>query len=362
MATALTLSAPVGYVGTAVQPNGPFVGVNANQRQVMRYSFTTPANGIVTSLTFNTTFRYLDSGGANNTYYVRFKVTEDSESYINAGSGYAYDGSVSLQGAYDVAKSCTIAGLALSPNKTYYLWLFPGEDYYFVRFCYDNNGKDVSTLTAEVAAGYRLTISAGTGSTITVNRISSVSGATGAIPDGGTVYAGDVLKISFGVSEGYNLGSHTVNNSTFTSGGTHTVTGAVAVRSTATVKSFKLTITRGEGTTVTVTRTDSPKGGASTGELSDGATLYYSDVLVLTFAAADGFEKPRATINGTAKDSGSSHTVTGAVTVVTAAEKKTPESCVFIGGVAYDVYVGDGEAWIPYDVYVGNGTSWDLCG
>ena len=29
MATALTLSAPVGYAGTAVQPNGPFVGVNA---------------------------------------------------------------------------------------------------------------------------------------------------------------------------------------------------------------------------------------------------------------------------------------------------------------------------------------------
>jgi hypothetical protein len=150
MATKLTLSSPIGYVAGAQQTSGPLVGFQNNQNNVLRYSFTTPKNEIVKSLTFATTFRHIDAGSASATYYVRVKVTDSATSHINAGAGAGYDASFSLSGAAgDVAKSCTISGLELKQNTTYYIYLFPGETYYFVKFCYDNNGKDLASLTAE---------------------------------------------------------------------------------------------------------------------------------------------------------------------------------------------------------------------
>lgn len=96
-----------------------------------------------------------------------------------------------------------------------------------------------------------LSISAGTGSTVSVTRSGTVLSA------GANLWYGQSLVITFGASTGYTLNAHTVNGSTFTSGGTHTVTGNVAVVATAT-RSIS-TISTGNGTfgvaqTITVTR------------------------------------------------------------------------------------------------------------
>lgn len=98
---------------------------------------------------------------------------------------------------------------------------------------------------------YTLSISAGTGSSITVKRGSTT------LSNGATITYGDVLTITFAASTGYSLGAHTVNGNTFTSGGTHTVSGAVSVASTA--SPIKSTISAPNGTfgsklTITVTR------------------------------------------------------------------------------------------------------------
>ena len=85
-----------------------------------------------------------------------------------------------------------------------------------------------ATLQLSENTSYALSISTGAGAVATVTR----SGT--ALSNGTTIRYGDVLTISFGASTGYALASHTVNGSTFSSGGTHTVTGNVTVAATAT--------------------------------------------------------------------------------------------------------------------------------
>lgn len=113
--------------------------------------------------------------------------------------------------------------------------------YFGITLYRQTDGKTMSasvTTTVElttITQPYTLSISAGTGSEITVNRTSSpTAGASaGVLDDGANVYAGDVLKISATPSSGYEIASLTVNGSEFTSGESHTVTGAVSVVSTA---------------------------------------------------------------------------------------------------------------------------------
>lgn len=185
---------------------------------------------------------------------------------------------------------------------------------------------DESTTAAVASATARtLSISAGTGSSITVTRQSSPWAATGKLT-GGTVYDGDVLKISFAALTGYALGTHTVNGGSFTSGGTHTVSANVTVVSTATLKSYTLTIDADSHAAVTVTR-----GGAA---LASGAAIKHFDVLAVTVSARSGYEVSAADINGTAisPDVEASHTVSGPVTITVLTEAM-PGVLLDVGGV-----------------------------
>lgn len=174
---------------------------------------------------------------------------------------------------------------------------------------YHTYPDESTTATVANATARSLSISAGTGSSVTVVRHSSPWVATGSISNGAAVYDGDVLKIDFSASTGYNLSVRTVNGSTFTSGGTHTVSGNVTVVSRATVKSYTLTITADSHALVTVTR-----GGEA---LSNGAEINHFDLLSVTASAVSGYKVSAADINGTAISPGTavSHTVSGPVTV-----------------------------------------------
>ena len=111
--------------------------------------------------------------------------------------------------------------------------------------------QDIETI-------YTLSVSAGTGSTITVNRTSPANNAgTGALSNGTKIYAGDVLTISFAAASNYQLFTHTVNGSTFTSGGTKTVSGNVSVAATAQPLASDVAATDaniGSVSTITVTK------------------------------------------------------------------------------------------------------------
>lgn len=174
---------------------------------------------------------------------------------------------------------------------------------------YHSYPDESTTATVANATARSISISAGTGSSISVTRQSSPWVSTGSISNGATVYDGDVLKIDFNVSTGYNLSVRTVNGSTFASGGTHTVSGNVTVVSRATVKSYTLTITADSHALVTVTR-----GGEA---LSNGAEINHFDLLSVTASAVSGYKVSAADINGTAIIPGTavSHTVSGPVTV-----------------------------------------------
>lgn len=295
--------------------------------------------------------------------------------------------------AYDTTNTITVDASAIKPNTTYYLVLWAGDKVTGYGQGMGLEGIKASTPSATLTYydNYKLNISQGTGSIVTVK---NSSGQT--LSNGATITYGDVLTISFGASTGYNLRTHTVNGYTFTSGGTHTVTGDVSVVATASLKSFILSISAGTGVSVVVTRggtrlsngatiyygdslvvsfsantgyyltatshsngstitvtgnvsvsasaavlsydlsisagtgsgitvkrTSSPLQGAPTGVLSNGAAIYYSDVLIVSFSVSTGYNLGAHTVNGSAFTSGGSHTVTGNVSVASTANLKT---------------------------------------
>ena len=371
--------------------------------------------------------------GTNISYSVTINGSVVASGYIpdyNGATKNICSGTTTVTHNVGGAKSITIAFAVNDRDEESYT-------------CGDASASGTMALTTISIASYTLSISAGTGSTITVNRTSSPKkgAATGNLSNGATVYYSDVLKISFGAGTNYDLGTHTVNGSTFTSGSSHTVTKAVSVVATATGKTYTITynanggsgtmanttytyatsgtvslrentftrtgytflgwslsstattasytdgqnwnrsngnnytlyavwklntytlsISAGTGSTVTVDRTSSPKGGASTGSLNSGAIIYYSDVLNITFGAESGYEIETHTVNGSTFASGDSHTVTSAVVVVATAKQM---GLVLVYGEAsfqkYLIYIYNGADWDMYIPYVYDGAAWILC-
>ena len=200
---------------------------------------------------------------------------------------------------------------------------------------------------------FTLTLSAGTGANIGVNRTSSPTGqGTGWLSSGAAIYAGDVLQITGSADTGYAFGGLTVNGTGFSSGGSVTVSGNVTVAASASLKTYGLTISPAAGSWITVTR-----GGTA---LSNGATIYHFDTLVVTAGADSGHELTGLTVNGAAFNSGGSVTVSGNVTVVTTTKQMGGG---IIGGEKYLPMVGgaDGKP-VRYLPMVGaaDGSQWIL--
>ena len=139
------------------------------------------------------------------------------------------------------------------------------------------------------ANSYKATWTVPTGVTITVKRTSSpyANASTGTLSSGATVYHGDVLSVTYSANPGYTLsgkGSTSI-----------TVTGNVTssqIYASATVNSYTAKWTVPTGVTITVKRTSSPNANASIGTLSSGATgatVYYGDVLSVTYSANTGY-------------------------------------------------------------------------
>ena len=125
-----------------------------------------------------------------------------------------------------------------------------------------------------------------TGVTIIVNRTSSPSAnaSTGTISNGATVFYGDVLSITYTASAGYSISSKGATSITVTGNVTEKDIFAIP-----TVNSYTASWNTPANVTIVVKRTSSPYAKASIGTLSSGATVYYGDVLSVTYAAATGY-------------------------------------------------------------------------
>lgn len=200
---------------------------------------------------------------------------------------------------------------------------------------------------------FTLSISQGTGSTISVKR----SGTT--LNNGATIYYGDVLAISISANTGYNIGTHTVNGTTWTSGN-YTVTSAVTVKSTATLKTYTLSITTSQqGVTTSINRLTSPIGGGSIGAITNGATLYYNDTLAISYTIGGAYQLLTATVNNVDISSQSlPYNITVQSNVVISVTAKLG-AIIYIGNEAYQIFIGDGTNWNQYQAFIGNGSEFD---
>lgn len=127
-----------------------------------------------------------------------------------------------------------------------------GNGYYSV------SGMPSATLTYHVK--HTLSVSAGTGSSITVYRGTTTYGTRGNLSNGATIYDNDVLTITATPNANYRILTLTVNGSAFTSGGTHTVSANVTVVSTAQVLASSVGATDANiesNSTITITKYNS---------------------------------------------------------------------------------------------------------
>lgn len=85
-----------------------------------------------------------------------------------------------------------------------------------------------------------------------------------------------------------------------------------------TISTYSLSISAGTHSSIAVRRTSS--GGGSTGYLSNGAPLYSGDILIISFAADEGYEVDIHTVNTEPFVSGASYIVSGNVAVFSSAQ------------------------------------------
>lgn len=205
---------------------------------------------------------FYNQSGACKVYAVlsTTKPTDDLSFRYGPTSG-VISNEVLFKGGDTTSLSFTLNNGVNVSGKTIYMYMYrPNEGF-------GTNGTNSSVVTKSFSDGtitytapYKLSISAGTGSTITVNRTSSGAGATGNIAHNATLYYGDKLRITFAPKSNYKLLTNTVNSKTFTSGNTHTVSGDVTVSATAQPLASDIGATDAniESTsTITITRYDS---------------------------------------------------------------------------------------------------------
>lgn len=156
-------------------------------------------------------------------------------------------------------------------------------------------GSTSITVTGNVTASniyctvavnqYTATWSGGTGYAITVKRTSSPlkGAATGELKSGAAVYHGDVLSVTYTANTGYTINTKGSTSITVT----RNVTSS-DIYATASVNDYTATWNAGTNCSIVVKRTSSPLKSAATGELKSGASVYYGDVLSVTYTANTG--------------------------------------------------------------------------
>ena len=288
-----TANASTGQIQFLVKKKGTYsVTSNASGTQTKTVSITTRKQQATTNIVGKFTLT-LTNATINSLTAATVAVSRTSSPYAGAATG-----SVATNGAIYYGDVLTVTG-TLSSTKVNNVAVYGSLGVKVNNTTFTNGGSHTVTgnTTALVTASvnsWTLTITnasvnGNSAATVAVSRTSSTyqGAGTGSIATNSTVYCGDVLTITVTNvnSTKFNAPTLKVNNAAFTSGSTHTVSAAVAAVATSSAKGYTLTLTAGTGSSLAVSRTSSPLG-AGTGALSNGATVYYGDVITKTSGAA----------------------------------------------------------------------------
>lgn len=249
-----TLGAPL-YYKNGSSGYSSVIGYESKSNRVVRFSFKTGSTG-ATSISISVTAGTISNQQGDDLTSIPFYVTTSSTSHAdaNGADGVAVTGYI--RGSSGKAYSGS-APVVLKADTTYYLWFFPGSKTYGWSY-WHNNSYYYTDCTPSGTSKFALSISAGTGSTITVNRTSSSVGlSTGNLSNGAVIYKNDKLKITFAPKTNYKLLTQKMNGTTIASGNTHTVSGDISVTATAQVLASNVGATDaniGSTSTITVTK------------------------------------------------------------------------------------------------------------
>lgn len=146
---------------------------------------------------------------------------------------------------------------------------------------------------------------------------------------------------------------------TYQAGGSFTANAATTLYAVWRVLSFTLSATISDrGITANILRTASPIGGAASGLLANGDTLYYGDVVKVSWALSGGYQAETLEIDGVdvSAQTEQTVTVTHALSVILVVELG---AMVYINNEMYQVFINDGTGWSQYQAFIGNGSSWE---
>lgn len=277
-----------------------------------RDNFLTAANGkavvwnspTLNSVNVNGATGYLDVSGNVYTYgsitgqeyldvtngeIIPLNTTDEFSQYVQGSFNVTFDPN---DGSVDETTRVVFCGTQIGVLPT------PTREGYNFEGWYTEEGTQVTadtvlstvnsiTLTAKWSAmAYKVDWNTGSGYSITVERTSSpyANAATGALSSGAEIYYGDVLNTTYAASEGYTLTSQGKTSITVTDNVT-----VSDIYASAKVNEYTVSWNAGSGYAIVVSRTSSPLKGASTGSLSNGTTVYYGDILSVTYTASTGY-------------------------------------------------------------------------
>lgn len=146
---------------------------------------------------------------------------------------------------------------------------------------------------------------------------------------------------------------------TYQPGGSYTANAAAVLYAVWRVLSFTLSATISDrGITANILRTASPIGGAASGLLANGDTIYYGDAVKVSWALSGGYQAETFQINGEDVSllTEKTITVTERPIVILVVELG---AMVYISNDMYQVFINDGTGWSQYQAFIGNGSSWE---
>ena len=216
----ITTGAPTFYLaGSQVSPPA-VVGRNQGYNYVARYQLTVSSGVIADKIAVS--FGAINHNYGSTGEPIRYKVTTNPTSHVNAGAGSDFDGALTFTPSGSRYNASLNGQVTINQSGTYYLYIFPGS----------TNDSTWSWPTAAVDVNltksvYQLTLNKAAHTSLEVKR-GGVS-----LSDGASIAYGDVLTITFGADAGYEV-TATLNGSPIQSGATHTVVGNVTIATTAT--------------------------------------------------------------------------------------------------------------------------------
>lgn len=336
-----------------------FSGYNNGRGAAVTFTYTASFNAAAnqTTVTITNYTSVFNTGGASSICSLTGTLTVKAAD--NTGSSGTLDVSQSQNGnsptiSTDVSHTITVShGTGTSKQV---ILSFSGDINAATWHTYPDESTTVSVYTA---SAYTLTLNNGAGTEMEVYLYySPFRSKSGMFTSGDTIYTGEVIRVWASVLTGHeNLVINVSNVGNLNNADIFTVTGNHVIKTSATLKSYTLTVSADIHAAVTVTR-----GGAA---LTSGDTIYYRDSLNISFSAQPGYEVKSAILNGSEITSPYTHKVTGSVdlTVVTAL---LSSAWIYVNGSfkRYFINIFIQGAWrrCREKIFPGGGTQQAICG